>query len=203
MVETTKDRRAIKTKKAIKFALAMLIEEKGFNEISITDLTNKADINRGTFYLHYQDKFDLLEQYENELLNEFQTQIKKVTTINLKGITLSSEPLEFMVHTFYYFKENAQFLKALLGPKGDPHFQLKLKAVLETGLFNSFIGVIFKEEEMTVPKEYFITYTLSAHIGLIKEWLDSGMKESPEEMAKILMRLFLLGPFKTIGFKIP
>ena len=55
------DERVIKTKKLIKTALSELIQEKGFDHVSITDLTQRANINKGTFYLHYQDKYDLLE----------------------------------------------------------------------------------------------------------------------------------------------
>ena len=63
------DERVIKTKKLIKTALSELIQEKGFDHVSITDLTQRANINRGTFYLHYQDKYDLLEKFENEVLD--------------------------------------------------------------------------------------------------------------------------------------
>ena len=46
------------------------MEEKGFEAITVSDLTKKADINRGTFYLHYKDKYDLLEQSEEEIFVE-------------------------------------------------------------------------------------------------------------------------------------
>jgi AcrR family transcriptional regulator len=56
------DRRIVKTKRLLENALVKLMIEKGFDKISIKDLTEEADINRGTFYLHYKDKYDLLEQ---------------------------------------------------------------------------------------------------------------------------------------------
>lgn len=54
------DRRIVRTKKDIKETFISLLEEKGFEKISVSDLTEHANINRGTFYLHYQDKYDLL-----------------------------------------------------------------------------------------------------------------------------------------------
>lgn len=62
--ESSVDRRIIRTKEAIRDALITLIEEKGFDAVSVINITSRADINRGTFYLHYRDKYDLLEQIE-------------------------------------------------------------------------------------------------------------------------------------------
>ncbi|MCY8607481.1 TetR family transcriptional regulator, partial [Bacillus sonorensis] len=64
------DRRINRTKRMIRDALSELMEEKAFEEITVTDMTKKADINRGTFYLHYQDKYDLLDQSEEEIIDE-------------------------------------------------------------------------------------------------------------------------------------
>ena len=72
------DRRIAKTKILLENSLIKLMIEKGFDKISIKDLCEEADINRGTFYLHYKDKYDLLEQKEDEILKGF---IKIVTNI--------------------------------------------------------------------------------------------------------------------------
>lgn len=64
------DRRIRQTKEKLRNALAELMKEKGFESIRIHDLTERADINRGTFYLHYKDKYDLLEQNENEIIQD-------------------------------------------------------------------------------------------------------------------------------------
>lgn len=77
----------------IRSALAELIDEKGFNNISVTDLTQRADINRGTFYLHYVDKYDLLERIENEIIQEIEEETKHLDSSNMMEIDTSSEPL--------------------------------------------------------------------------------------------------------------
>ncbi len=64
----TEDRRIRKTKEAIKYALIDLLKHKTLEKITIKDITESADINRGTFYLHYLDKYDLLEQIEDEYI---------------------------------------------------------------------------------------------------------------------------------------
>lgn len=71
MGEETVDRRVRKTKKQLRECLTRLLKEKKVQDITVRELTDMADLNRGTFYLHYRDVFDLLEKTENELLDEF------------------------------------------------------------------------------------------------------------------------------------
>ena len=125
------DERVIKTKKLIKSALSELIQEKGFDHVSITDLTQRANINRGTFYLHYQDKYDLLEKFENEVLDDINTNaenfIKSIKDIDFLGEDFSNEIKPFINKVFTYIKENYIIMKVILGPKSDMRFQNKIK----------------------------------------------------------------------------
>lgn len=201
MLKSENDRRAIRTKKMIRKALSELIEEKGLNNISITDLTTRADINRGTFYLHYTDKYDLLEKVEDEIMKEIQEQTKGIDYINMMNIDVVNEPIPFIIKLFEYFKENANFMKAILGPKGDPLFLRKLKKFTEINLFEKKLVKAFKQENMLIPEEYFISYLISAHLGVVQQWLESGMNKSPKEMALILSKMSILGPFRAAGLK--
>lgn len=208
MTKVLNDRRTIRTKKMIRNALSELIEEKGFNNISITDLTKRADINRGTFYLHYIDKYDLLEQIENEIIQEFQKRAKaenfenisKIESIN--NIEAMSKPIPFTIKIFECIKENSVIIKAIMGPNGDPKFHNKIKELIHTNVFEKNLIKSFNKENMLVPEEYFISYVISAHVGVIQQWLQSGMEKTPEEMALILFKMFSLGPFKVTGLKL-
>jgi AcrR family transcriptional regulator len=201
MPKVPKDRRTVRTKMMIRNALSELIEEKGFNEISVTDLTARADINRGTFYLHYADKHDLLEQVENEVLEELQEHTQHVDVSDILNIDSIDKPVPFLVRLFEYFKENEIFMKAILGPKGDPIFHRKLKKFIEINLFEKKLIKVFKKENMLIPEVYFISYILSAHLGVLQQWLESDMESSPEDMALILSKMFLLGPLRVTGIK--
>jgi len=70
MKDRKEDRRVIRTKQVILEALVTLIEEKGIDAVTVKDITRKANINRGTFYLHYQDKTDLLEKTVGDIMEE-------------------------------------------------------------------------------------------------------------------------------------
>lgn len=201
MKKVSIDRRTIRTKKMIRSALAELIDEKGFNNISVTDLTQRADINRGTFYLHYVDKYDLLERIENEIIQEIEEETKHLDSSNMMEIDTSSEPLPFMVKLFEYFRKNSVIIKSIFGPKGDPTFERKIKKFIETNLFEKQKLINFNIDEAIISEEYFIQYILSADLGVIQYWLEKNMKESPEEMALILARMSLLGPLRAVGIR--
>ncbi|PMU45773.1 TetR family transcriptional regulator, partial [Pseudomonas sp. GP01-A3] len=66
--QTLREIKVAKTKQLIRDTFVELIEEKGFESISVRDITMKAGLNRGTFYLHYQDKYDLMDKNQNEIL---------------------------------------------------------------------------------------------------------------------------------------
>ncbi|MCC0654083.1 TetR/AcrR family transcriptional regulator C-terminal domain-containing protein [Clostridioides sp. ES-S-0001-03] len=201
MKKVSVDRRTIRTKKMIRSALAELIDEKGFNNISVTDLTQRADINRGTFYLHYVDKYDLLEKIENEIIQEIEEETKHLDSVNMMNMDASNEPLPFMVKLFEYFTKNSVIIKSILGPKGDPTFERKIKKFIEINLFEKQKLKNFNIDEAIISEEYFIQYILSADLGVIQYWLEKNMKESPDEMALILARMSLLGPLRALGIR--
>ncbi|MGG3563742.1 TetR/AcrR family transcriptional regulator [Neobacillus rhizosphaerae] len=191
------DRRIVRTKRLIRDALTELIEEKGFEGLTVRDLTEKADINRGTFYLHYQDKYDLLEKSEAEILSE----IEKITqTIQSKDVLTFNQntALPFIIKLFELFHKNSSFMKVILGPKGDAAFQGKLRDIIKKTFFQNVISKI-KKEEMLVPVDYLFSYVSSAHLGVIQHWLETGMEKTPQEMAIILSRITLLGPGHVAG----
>ena len=199
------DERVIKTKKLIKIALSELIQEKGFDHVTITDLTQRANINRGTFYLHYQDKYDLLEKFENEVLDDINTNaenyIKSIKDIDFLGEDFSNEIKPFINKVITYIKENYIIMKVILGPKSDMRFQNKIKKALNILLTEKGWDNYFDSQNTFVSKDYFISYLLSAHIGVIRQWIDSGMNESAENMAEMISKMFFLGPFNSIKNK--
>jgi AcrR family transcriptional regulator len=196
------DRRITRTKRLIRDALTTLMEEKGFENITVSDLTAKADINRGTFYLHYRDKYDLLEQSENEVIKEINEIIKDAQQLIPKNdayrYSLQLEHFPFITTLFEYILENSSFMKVILGPKGDPAFQEKMKEVMKRNLLQNVVEKI-KKENLIVPPEHLIAYVCSAHLGVIQHWIENGMKESPREMSSILAQITLLGPGYVTG----
>jgi len=198
MSERLADRRIIRTKRMIRDALTLLMEEKGFEAITVRDLTERADINRGTFYLHYEDKYDLLEQCEEEIINGIKKLALKINPKDALSFDGQKEPFPFIVYLFEYFHENSSFMKAALGPNGDAAFQEKLKELIKNTFYQNILSNL-QQEDMLVPIDFLIAYISSANLGVIQHWLESGMEKSPREMALILARITLLGPRQVTG----
>ena len=197
------DLRIVRTRESIRDVLVDLIDEKSFDAITVKDITNKAGINRGTFYAHYQDKFDLVATYEDEIIAEMAGIAKQSIREFISGANPdSSIAFPLAVRLFECFNENGEFLRAMLSPKGDLLFQTRLKEFMWETLFNDDSGdAIFSEDKILVPGEYLASYIASAHLGVIQQWLDTGKKESPEEMAHILFMITVNGPFYAAGLK--
>jgi AcrR family transcriptional regulator len=198
-VKTSYDRRSIRTKQLIREAFTELMEEKGFEGLTVRDLTEKAKINRGTFYLHYQDKYDLLEKCEDEILAEIEKITQEINTNDVLNFNQST-PLPFIIKLFELFYENSSFMKVILGPKGDASFQGKLRDIIKKTFFQNVISKISKDE-LLVPIDYLFSYISSAHLGVIQHWLESGMEKTPQELAMILSKITLLGPGYVAGLR--
>ena len=193
------DRRILRTRQAIQAAFVDLVKEKGFDALSVTDITARANINRGTFYLHYTDKYDLLEQIEAGIIHNLQGIIQQASALDALDSTILAEPLPVMVEFFEYLRDNAPLMHAVLGLRGDIAFQTRLKRAIEANIFNTGFFAPIKDENLLVPREYLLSYIISAHLGVIQLWLQKGCLESPREMALILSRLSFKGPLYASG----
>ncbi|XNN69848.1 TetR/AcrR family transcriptional regulator [Bacillus pumilus] len=110
------DRRTIKTKRAIRESFLELLQEKEVQQITVSELSRKADLGRGTFYLHYQDVFDLYEQLEKELFDQLGGLYDETFP--------SQDPLDmlsFLNKTTEYLKENQHMLTLFVKPNGPYH----------------------------------------------------------------------------------
>lgn len=179
-----KDRRVRKTKKAITHALAELLQEKPLNSISVREISDVADINRGTFYLHYRDVYDMVEQLQNETFEKFNKIVDAHEHANNKN-----ELFPMLVELFNLLAENAEFAKVLIGKNGDAAFVDKLKKITREKCFTDAKKMFNIENNDEF--EYFYHFIVSGCIGIFSAWLTNGMTETPTEMAK-LTKLFIL-----------
>ncbi|MFZ7943856.1 TetR/AcrR family transcriptional regulator [Neobacillus sp. 19] len=200
MSENVIDKRVIRTKRMIRDALTEIMEERGFEGVTVRNLTEKAQINRGTFYLHYRDKYDLLEQSEEAILTGINKIVNEINPMDAVNYTSHDEPFPILIKLFECFKEHSYFLKVILGPKGDASFQMRLKELIKQTFLEKVADEI-NTEEMLVPMDFLISYVSAAHLGVIQHWLQGGMEKSPREMTLILAKMTLLGPGYVAGLK--
>lgn len=168
------DRRILKTQESLKKAVIELMTEKNFDEITIQDIADRANVNRGTIYLHYQDKYDLLDKLIETHINELGEMDKWACEMDW---------VDALVPYFEYFAENYLFFSTMLASKGTP-------SSFRTRLFASFIegfkGEIDREsgKNTDLSEDVMLQYAGNAYVGVIEWWIRNGMPYPPQVMAK-------------------
>src|ERR1700753_2571945 len=121
--EDIEDLRVRRTRKLLQKAFIELTVEKGFTALTVRDITQRAEVNRSTFYRHYLDKYDLLEHYMDEMykLTDDQTFLAEKLAPNPNETHLG--PLDLLKHIQLF----ADFYHVMLGEKGDPLFAQRFR----------------------------------------------------------------------------
>ena len=180
------DRRVRRTKQLLRSALLELLREKSVDQITVTELTEKADVNRGTFYGHYKDIFDMVEQLENEMFQEFSALLQAYPADALKH---GLRPI--LRDVFAFLQRYGDMAAALLERDRDTRFLEQLKGMvaervsLEWGRLYQFGN----------PREqaFCLSFLVGGVVGLIQSWLEGGRKETPEELAALSEAMILRG----------
>ena len=199
--DATLDRRTVRTRRALRWALAQELAATGdLSQVTVTSLARRAGLTRRTFYTHYRDIPDFVSQVEEEALSELAERIKaigKADLAELVAVLTDYAPAPGAVELLGYIKENGGFYSGLLGEGGDPAFAEKVKRLAHdiiapralTGLDASAAGFF----------DYYITYAVSAEVGVLVRWLDGGLRESCEAMARIMTVLCFVRPGDLYG----
>ena len=195
------DRRIIRTKLAIRDALVTLIKEKGFDALTISNIVYLANINRGTFYLHYKDKFDLLEQIETETLEELRQIFSGANSLQMEDLNNPFQIQQLVIKLLEYVKEHANLMHIFLGSQGNNSFITRIRSMVEQNLELGTLSGL-NAENFLVPQKYLISYIMQAHLGVLQTWFMAECKESPQEMARILLQLSVEGPMRATGFSL-
>ena len=181
-----KDRRIRKTKDVLKKSLIALMGEKSINSITVKELCEKADINRGTFYLHYKDVFHMLEEIEKELYEEFQDMI---LSHEISPDKIETKPI--LEDIFTFIEKNSDFCMVVLCERGDMCFVKKIVSIIYEKGYSDWSNIFKKNDKDLFDKYY--SFILYGAIGLIDYWLKNGLKESPEYMAMLTENIILNG----------
>lgn len=164
------DRRVIYTKMILHDTLYELLLYKTINKISVKELCEKANINRATFYSHYEDIYDLLSEMQWEILNKIELSEDEKHKFSATSIleSIDKNPEKFI----RLFKNNGdKVLEEYISLSKDYYLKVWEKEL----------------EGVTREKaEYLFNYTSSGLGGIIRKWLAGGMKESPKEIGDII-----------------
>jgi AcrR family transcriptional regulator len=173
MEDNLADRRIRKTRELIRQALIRLLNQKDLSAITVSELTGLADINRGTFYLHYKGVPDLFSQIEDELVEEFSRYIAKYKNHSeLVRMPVLGELLQYIVM-------NAEVCGALLRSR-DSTFLARIIELSRPASTAEFRQHYKNWDEKYC--NYYYDFICFGSIGMLRRWLESGMKESIEQV---------------------
>ncbi len=181
-MEKKMDQRVRLTRNLLKNALVQLMQEQHISKISVRALCEVADINRSTFYVHYNDHYDLLNKVEQEVLENLNKYLSRQDLNKDRPMSV-----QVLTRVLDYVKENMELFKALLSENCDFAFQkdlMKLAQVLSSQHNQSLTAK---------TQEYAESFFLSGAISMLQKWLHGGANESPAQMAEFVIQIIYYG----------
>lgn len=178
-MNTKNNQRAKATRARIESAFLDLLKKKDIDKISIQELCREADINRSTFYAHYQDIYDLFDKIEENMAKQ---------TVDIFMDADTGEVREFnrfrYVELFQYMYENREFYLIYLSGTGQSHsitlhFTEYGRRMLQPLMEQA-------DDKRRSILEYQIAYFNAGINAIIRRWIETGCVESPQEMAEML-----------------
>lgn len=193
------DPRVIRTRKLLREALIELIPEKGYDEITIKDITDRATLNRATFYLHYRDKEDLLDRGFEEIWDEL---TRENPFPKAPGGKLSLDATRETVLTdFEHLAKHAEFYRVMIGKHGVAHFIYRMQDYVYRSTEARLKALGPSRHKTDLPLEIVLQFVASAYVGLMHWWLDNDLPSAPGEMADLIVQLYGVSPFEALGLR--
>ena len=175
-MNTKNNQRTRLSKILLKNALMDLLSEKGsVTKISVRELCERADLNRSTFYAHYSEPKELLEEVEAELLDATREHLQKIGAENDIGAH------RYLLSFLIYIKENEKPFRTLLIDAGDPEFRSKFmqQSIIQ---FVENLNISFPKEQ----EQYIYSYILNGSTGVIIQWMRSDYSIDENALVDLL-----------------
>lgn len=189
-MKRSSDHRARVTQAMIREAFLNLLRQKPIQAITVKELCAAANINRGTFYTHYQDIYALLEQIEADLLSDLSASLASIDHATGEDVSL----VEICTSIFQCLKENSDLCVVMLGEHSDKRY---VDSLLEMGK-EACLRAYSRHFQDATPREigFFYAFVSNGCIGLLHQWIQEGMATPARQIAKMAESIMLHG----IGF---
>jgi AcrR family transcriptional regulator len=198
MKPTKTDRRVNRTRRLLREALFSLVMEMGYDAITIEQITDRADLGRTTFYLHYRDKEDLLLESIETIADDLRAQVDAY----LQTQQDQSLPPNPILLVFQHAAMNASLYRIILRGGAANSVLARIRTILGEAALDFFkqrFGQRKPASASRVPPDVMIHQFTAALLGLMTWWLDQGMHYSPEQISLYFRDLFFNGALDVLG----
>lgn len=180
-----KDRRTRKTRQILREALLTLLKEKRYEDISVQDIIERADVARSTFYVHYVDKDDLLTGRHGIFAENLDEQ--------MHAHAGESGASAFSSRTwFYHIQAQSDILKVIAKDSAMELAMKTLRGIVHDSVQNGMQSHS-QDKDASVPLSLVVDYLADTLMTLIKWWFKDGMKHTPEQMDEMFQQLVTPG----------
>lgn len=183
MEKQSEDRRSRRSRRLLKEGLLQLMQEKRFSEITVRDITERMDLNRGTFYLHYPDTAALLQSVEEDMLEEAQVLVDAHMAESTAERTLRPVLLPILD----YVVEHRTIIGTLLDSNAASGFVDRLQKLIYRN--GSLLTEAWFRDVSPEQLDYLMSFLTYGLIGRVKEWFGRGMDLPGEELVSMADRL--------------
>ncbi len=184
------------TKRRLREGLLQLMESKPINEVSVKELTELVDVNRGTFYFHYQDIYDLLRDMEQEFFDQFDRTLSENTPVlDAEGVpVIGTEGTPYLHAVFSFLDERRSFCRIMLSPRGDMQFVELVKKRVDSQC--RYYWQLLAPGADELRRGMYNAFLINGCIGLIQEWVNDRRDLTAESISELTATLILasVGP---------
>lgn len=187
------DRRVKRTHQMLRDALFTLIEERGYDQLTIQDITERATVGRATFYVYYRDKEQLLLESVSELMEDLNRQLQTLSVHELLA-RRQTFGLIFFRHVF----EHAPLYRALLSEHGAAIVTMRLQTNMATRMQQEVTEHLVALTDSALPAELLAEFCASVLWSLAGWWVRNHFPLLVEEMGQIYWQLINQGMIGTL-----
>jgi len=185
-VPKRKDRRVERTEQLIRGALLSLIKERGFEELTVQEIIDRANVGRATFYAHFDNKDDLLVSGFEDLRASLKARQREALT---RGRTVEDRVFGFSQEVFAHTNEYRDVFRAMVGKRSGAVVERMLHKLVVDLVREDVKETIAQRENSAVPAEALVQFIAGALLGLLMWWLGGKNRLSVAEVNALFRKL--------------
>jgi len=167
----------VKSEQRIYAAFEELLRKKNFDAITIRDICNQSSTSRSGFYLHFEDKFDLVRKYQDNFIDHGMQIMQENSDLGLP---------EIFKNLLTYLNDQGEIIAILLSNRGSIEIQSQIKDHFRKNAQKNIFPKYNLKAGSKLEEQYLTAMISGAFFGILDEWINSGKQESPEQLIQLI-----------------